>query len=440
MLPNTGKAILAAVMDRDEYAHILFSNLTESDFEVPWDKIFRAMKSLYESKMDLDWATVRDAVEIDTPAIWADKLGTPAIWQEMRDMLVGLHYSGYEAFIRERVEKIRREGGRRKTLGGIVGILRRPNLEDEDIGEIEREVQKLRMVGAEREPCEIGGAFDDYYEAVKQEPSAIKLGIPSFDHRIGGFNLGEVVLIMARAAVGKTFLALNVMRHIATATPHKIAFFSLEMSRAAIAERILQLHFDLGRGAVWEMVRKGEMNDAEAREVLSRVSVYSKIYSVAEIKGIVEREKYKVVFIDFLHLIRSDVQGNAYQQVSAIMQGIKQAAKDTNAVFFPLHQLSRQAGSGGTPVAIDHARDSGLVEEMSDFIVGAWAPELDTSLKAEARAEWRNCLSLGLLKNKRGERWLVKAHFDKVSGRIHEIDEREVGSGRTNENPAKGDW
>ena len=416
MLYETERAAIAVVLDRNDLAPLLFDNLDASHFHGPNLVVFDAVKDLAASGMDFRWATIKDHVGGKLPV---------AYWTALMDSTRGLHASGYEPFLREKVHTLKTEYGKRRMLAHLGEVVDKATLEDDDITALDTAVQQMRLVGRPKETPGFGDAVMAYQEHIRQASSEITTGYAALDWRIDGFNAGELVMLMARSGVGKTWLALNIIKHLAGRVPFKIALFSLEMPKAAIAERLLELHFGLSRREVKERAIAGTLDMAEFEYRFGRLDVYDKIYSVSEIRKTIEREGYRVVFIDFLHLIRSEIIGSPYQQISAVMAGLKQAAKDTGCVAFLLHQLSRQAGSGGDPVEAAHARDSGQVEELSDFIVGVWAP----GLKADAPEEFSNTLRIRLLKNKRGERWIGDFHFDKTCGQIMEVETPGGGAG-----------
>jgi replicative DNA helicase len=409
MLPATERAILAILMDRNELSQTVFDNLDRTYFNGASADVFTAIQELREDGMDFKWSTVKD------------KLGpkfSASFWPALMEATRGIHVSGYESFLKEKICTLKMEYGKRKLIAEINQVAGKSTLEENDVEALDQTVHSMRLIGRPKETACLADALGAYQEHIRQEASEITTGFPSFDRRIDGFNLGELVMIMARAGVGKTFFALNVINHLAGKTPFKIGLFSLEMPKAAIVERMLEVYFGLSRHEVKAKALDGSLYlpDFEAR--FSKLSIYDKIYSVSEIRKIVEREGYRIVVVDFLHLVRPEVIGSPYQQISQIVADLKRMAKDTDCVAFLLHQLSRQAGSGWTAVEAAHARDSGQIEELSDFLFGIWAPGLNPA----APADDEHVLRVRLIKNKRGERWTADCEFEKHSGKIGEIE------------------
>lgn len=408
MMPQTEKTVLSIVMDRNDLAPILFENTTEETFHDSCRVAYRTMKELSQDGMDLTWTTVRDHTGADCPS---------SFWDAAMDSTRGVPGSKAESFLVQKIQELKVDGGRKTLLQNIESIAKKPGIGEDDIDALEESVRSMHLVSAPKESPEFAEAMASYNEAIRQKASGITLGLPSFDRRIDGFNPGELVTIMARTTVGKTFLALNILNHLA-ASPLRLAMFSLEMPKSAVAERLMEIFFGFTRYEIKQKSLDGSlyMPDFEAR--FESLDIYDKIYSASEIRRHIEGKRYQAVVIDFLHLVRSEAIGGPYVQISQIIRDLKQIAKDMQCVLFLLHQLSRQAGDGGDKVELKHARDSGQIEELSDFVIGAWRPELAADAPLNARSVIRACL----LKNKRGEPWMIEADFDKTCGKIYEIE------------------
>ena len=413
-LLESEKVILAVVMDRAELAPVLFDNLDASYFHGFALDIFNTIRDLRDDGMDFRWATVRDHLKAKVSADF---------WQSLLDSTRGVHASGYESYLREKVQTLKTERGKRNLMATVGQVAGKPELDEDDVAELDATVQQMRFVGRVKETASLGDAIAAYQEHIRQAASGITTGFPSIDRRIDGFNPGELVTVMARAGVGKTFLALNILNHLAGKVPYKMALFSLEMPKSAIIERMLEVYFKMSRQDVKARAIDGTLDVAEFEARFAKLAIYDKIYTVSEIRKIVEKESFQIVVVDFLHLIKPEVIGNPYQQISQVIAHLKQMAKDTRSVAFLLHQLSRQAGSGWIPVEAAHARDSGQIEELSDFLIGVHAPGLDPAAPIDAR----NTLRLALIKNKRGERWAVTCNMDPRCGCIAELDGEDYG-------------
>ena len=273
-------------------------------------------------------------------------------------------------------------------------------------------ILSAKSTGREKEKTPSVSTVIKEYEGWKDaEDTGIKLGYHRIDHNTGDFTWGEIVAIMGRTATGKTFAALNTihsLRHLFNTIP--IGFFSMEMSYPALGERMIQINSNVSR----HEIKVGHLQDLE--KTYEGLYIYNRVYSVSEIESIIKRDGLKVVFIDHLQLIKG--QGvSLYEKTTRIMQDLKTMAKAQNIVLFILVQLSRKAGEGTIAVTLDMARDSGAIEEHSDFIVGIW--NLEREVKGEAKD--KDMRAMRLLKNKRGMTTGIKVHFNPETGRMIEV-------------------
>ena len=227
--------------------------------------------------------------------------------------------------------------------------------------------------------------------------------------------------ILARTTVGKTFLSLKVVQEIPRELYQATGFFSFEMPKPAIIERMLQTYFSLWREDLAKQINELDTNDF--LEKYEKLKLYTYPYTVNEIAKIIERDKLKIIFIDFLQLIKDEeANGSPYERTSKKMQSLKHLAMGQDVLIFLLVQLSRKAGSGWETVTIDSARESGQIEELSDFIIGAWNPSLNPNLGEVKKQMLEGSLRLALLKNKRGPTASVEVDFSQRSGKIYELE------------------
>ena len=282
-------------------------------------------------------------------------------------------------------------------------------------------INEIRVLLDSVEYTEIETSGLDLNELIELKGDKMKsydIGISSADIWIGGFIHADVLTVMARPGVGKTWLILNLLLNWWWTTEAKIAFFSLEMQKPIILERLIQLRFMKGRGEVTkEYIENNRMIIDPFVKGLESVDFYTSSYSIEDIRLKVRKGKYDILFIDFLDLIVTSEHKSPYERVSNIILQIKQIAKKENVFIIIAHQLSRLASDGSIPVRLHHGRDSGKIEENSDFMIGLYRPEIsDTS------DESKHKICLSLIKNKRGPIGTVPCHYDPNYWKIMEIE------------------
>src|SRR5205814_1428637 len=128
----------------------------------------------------------------------------------------------------------------------------------------------------------------------------------------------------------------------------------------------------------------------------------------------------RLVVIDCLGLLDTDGP-SAYERASALGRGLKLSAKQEHVAVVVALQLSRSAGDGYQPVAASTLRDSGVLEESLDFLIGAWQPGRDPNLDPVAAEELRDTLRCSILKNRKGSTGrVVDLYFRSQSRRVYE--------------------
>jgi replicative DNA helicase len=220
--------------------------------------------------------------------------------------------------------------------------------------------------------------------------TGVPTGFTDLDELTSGFQPADLVVIAARPSMGKTALTLNIAQHAAIEAQIPIAFFSLEMSKESLVQRMLtsEARVDAQR------LRKGMLRDddfprlARAAGILSSAPVYiddTPGITMLEMRSKARRLKADadlgLVVVDYLQLMQgpSDSE-NRQQEVSMISRGLKALAKELNVPVIALSQLSRapeqRAGEDKGRPQLSDLRESGAIEQDSDVILFIYRPEV----------------------------------------------------------------
>lgn len=353
--------------------------------------------------------------ELINPFILKDACGTRVsreTWKNLHEILNGVYESGAERIMLEAIDRIKRDRAQSIIIRKIDEIARSGITSTEDVKIIQNVAESLGVGGG----IKIGdGNLQNlekiYDEFRKSGATGIQTGFYPIDDKIDNLFFGELCLILGRTWTGKTFCALNMLDSIARNTSYNIGFFSLEMPGHLVYERMCQICFDLSR----HEVRQGYSVDSEKfMERYRNVKIFDRAVSLSEIKSVIQKYELKIVFIDFMGLVRTTANSSPYERISSLTLGLKTMAKNMDICLIVLHQLSRAGGHGQVAVTLDMARESGQVEELGDIILGIWRP----GLSENAPVGKENDLEIALLKNKRGLG--VIGHFETspISGKI----------------------
>jgi replicative DNA helicase len=211
-------------------------------------------------------------------------------------------------------------------------------------------------------------------------------GVPSgfndLDEMTSGFQSSDLVIVAARPSMGKTAFTLNIAQHAAIEANIPVAFFSLEMSKDSLVQRMLtsEARVDAQR------LRKGQLRDddfprmARAAGILSSAPIWiddTPGITLLEMRSKARRLKAEsgvgMIIVDYLQLMQGPANSESRQQeVSQISRGLKALAKELSVPVVALSQLSRapeqRTGDNKRPQLSD-LRESGAIEQDADLIM-----------------------------------------------------------------------
>lgn len=217
----------------------------------------------------------------------------------------------------------------------------------------------------------------------------ISTGLTKLDEMTGGLRGGELFILAARPAMGKTALALNIAQHVATNPhdPRTVAVFSLEMSKESLLTRLV-----CAAGRVdQQKFRAGFLNGDERRQLqmalgqlmdaplfiddtagVNLMDIHSKLRKLKQQHGL------GLVVIDYLQLMSGRGRfENRNQEVSAISRGMKLLSKELDVPIMALSQLSRATESrqGDHRPQLSDLRESGSIEQDADMVAFVFREE-----------------------------------------------------------------
>ncbi|MCC8016706.1 MAG: replicative DNA helicase [Clostridiales bacterium] len=269
----------------------------------------------------------------------------------------------------------------------------------------------------------------------KEQFRAIPSGFGMLDKYITGLNKSDLILIGARPAMGKTSFALNLAQNVSMLAKKKCVFFSLEMTKEQLAERLLSSR----AGVPSQKLRTGELSDDEWVRLGNAAGEYEEVElylddasntTVPEIKSKVRRLKnVDIVIIDYLGLIQSAVRKeNRVQEVSEITRNLKMMAKDLNIPVVCCAQLSRGTegrGKSHKPQLSD-LRESGSIEQDADIVMFLYREDYYRNEQDEDKQDDidANSTELIVAKNRHGATGSIEMTFDKEFTRFRSIEKK----------------
>ena len=220
----------------------------------------------------------------------------------------------------------------------------------------------------------------DQLSQSKDVVTGLATGFVDIDEMTSGLQKGELVIIAGRPAMGKTSFCLNIAQHAAQRGGETVGLFSLEMSRAQLALRLLcaDARIDAHRLRTGKLTEKDWARLAKAYTDLSQAPIFiddSATITPLEMRAKCRRLKAEhglgLVIVDYLQLVTSGGRNeNRQQELSAISRSMKGLAKELEVPVVALSQLSRapEARTDRRPVLSD-LRESGAIEQDADIVM-----------------------------------------------------------------------
>ena len=258
----------------------------------------------------------------------------------------------------------------------------------------ERKIFDIAQKGVTGQTFTLTQVLDQAYDRIDKRlqhghstVSGLATGFLDLDEKMAGLQNSELIILAARPSVGKTALALNIVRHIVVEEGQPAFFVSLEQSRTELAERLLccQARVDshklrkgiLGSEDMDRLIEAGGVL-RKARLVIDDTAGQGMLRIAANARRLKMRENIKVVVIDYLQLIEPENRRDPRQeQVAQISRRLKFLAKDLEIPVVALAQVNRASEDrqDHKPRLAD-LRESGSIEADADTVLMLHRPEL----------------------------------------------------------------
>lgn len=260
----------------------------------------------------------------------------------------------------------------------------------------------------------LADSFDRLDELHKQAGSlrGVPSGYKSIDDTLAGMQKSNLIVLAARPGLGKTAFALNIAQKASIDHNVKVGFFSLEMSKEELVDRLL-----VGQGDIdaWRL-KTGRLSDqdftklSDAMGKLAEASLYiddSPGQSILEMRTKARRLQAEhgldLLIVDYLQLAVSSRRWDSrVQEVTDISQGLKNLARELKIPVLALSQLSRAIEQRGTKEPqLSDLRESGAIEQDADVVMFLYRPD----------EEDLESVNLKIAKHRNGPLKTIPLHF-----------------------------
>ena len=393
------QSVIGAMLIDKNAVTVVTERLTPEDFyRQAHQLIYSAMLTLHSKNEPIDMVTVVDELKKMNKL---DDVGGVSYITLLANVVPTAANAKYHAQIVEEKATLRQlvEGGTAIAAMGYEG--------SEDVRDIMDKAEKTILSISNRKGGKDFAAINEVVEATlnhiqmvmdsSQSITGLATGFKDLDELTAGLHPSDFIILAARPSMGKTALALNIAQNVAIrgAKPNepkkRVAFFSLEMSREQLVQRMLCAEADVNAQLLRTGSGKKTMTDDESAEVWNRLWVASDLLagsqlfiddtpgiSIMEMRSKARRLKSEggldLVVIDYLQLMQGTVgrsnSDNRQQEVSEISRGLKALARELDVPVLALSQLSRsvEARQVKKPMLSD-LRESGSLEQDADIVM-----------------------------------------------------------------------
>ncbi len=429
------KSLLGAILIDEEVLADVAEITKVIDF---YDKrhsiIYDGMIRLYERHSPVDLLTLTDELKKRGDL---DTVGGSSYLSELTNYVpTAAHAKSYADIVSQAAVRRRliRAGGEISDLA-FNEELSVPQL----LGQSEAELFNVSDQSLKQDLTSIEEILDESFERLdelyknKGSLRGIKTGYRDLDNMTAGLQRSDLIILAARPAMGKTTLVTNLAYNVATIEKKSVLFFSLEMSKEQLVDRMLA---DAAGVDSWN-IRTGNLSDddfaklSEAMGEMAEAPIYiddTPGFSVLEMRTKARRAAHEnelgLIIIDYLQLMQgsgsSQAQGNRVQEVSEISRGLKLLARELNVPVIALSQLSRSVESRQPQIPqLADLRESGSIEQDADIVMFIYR---EAYYNPETERE--NVTDLILAKHRHGPTGTVELYFHPERLRFMSLDRK----------------
>jgi replicative DNA helicase len=381
------ESLIGAMLLSQEAVSIAYETVQPEDFYRPLHgQILSAIIALANAGEPVDYVTVqaklqeRGAVAVELAVLSSLQMNTPSAANAQ-------HYA----------ELVREKAQQRRLIAVAGEIVDDAYVATDDVvGLIDEAERKINQIGDERRTDSVSplqrlllneADILEQRGETRGQFNGLETGYKSVDVILQGLQPNSLTIVGARPAMGKTAFGLGIAVHVGAIVQRPALYFSLEMSRQELAERILAST----AGIDSSKLRTGDLSDGDwnrahdAFGFLQSAKVFiddNPALTVMDVRARARRIKQQngdlgVVIIDYLQLMSSRGRAeNRQVEVSEMSRSLKILARELSCPIIALSQLSRKLEERGDkrPMMSD-LRESGALEQDADVVLFLFRPE-----------------------------------------------------------------
>lgn len=376
-------SILGAILIDEEVLADVTDKLHSDDFyEKRHQIIFAAMLRLFERHRPIDLLTLSDELEKKSQL---EAVGGSSYLSELTNYVPTAANAGAYA------ELVAQRAVRRRLIKASADIAELAYQDDNNTQEIleraEAELFSVSDTSLKQDLVSLEQILTESFDRMEElhrdrgKLRGIRTGWRDLDNLTAGLQRSDLLIIAARPAMGKTTLVTNLAYNVAAKSHQSVLFFSLEMSKEQLVDRMLA---DASGVDAWN-IRTGNLSDDDFEKLSTAMGEMAEApifiddtpgLTVLEMRTKARRQAHMqplgLIIVDYLQLMQGSSRGNEFnrvQEVSEISRGLKLIARELNVPVIALSQLSRSVENRNPQIPqLADLRESGSIEQDADLV------------------------------------------------------------------------
>lgn len=373
----------ALLLDKDAIIAVAEFLIPDDFYDERHSGIYKAILSLYEDRIPVDVLTVSEKLKKQKDL---KRVGGASYLTDIANKVpTAAHVEHYGKIVKDLAVK----RSLMNAAARLVEFSQDVSMSSADLlDKAESEVFSLSQKNVKKAFVSVrdtlAESFDRLDELHKQGEGlrGVATGFGDLDNATAGLQKSNLVILAGRPGTGKSALAMNIAQFASVNNKKKVGYFSLEMSKEELVDRLL---VDVADIDAWRL-KTGKLSEEDftklstAMGVLAEAPIYiddTPALSILEMRTKARRLQVEhgldLIIVDYLQLARSRNLENRVQEVGEISQGLKNLARELKVPVIALSQLSRGVESRNIKrPQLSDLRESGSIEQDADLVMFIW--------------------------------------------------------------------
>jgi len=375
-------SVLGSILiDRDAIVDVAEFLKPEHFYREAHGEIFGAMLALYEKREPIDVVTVAD--QLKKMHALKQVGGSEVLANLVEQVPTAAHTKHYGTIVKDHATKrqLISMAGEVTDMafdegGDVAAIMDRT---EQSIFSLSQQHLKQVFIPIKDALAESFDRLDELHKS-SGGMRGVPTGFKDLDDCLAGMQNSNLLILAARPGVGKTAFSLNICQYVSVKQKMPVGFFSLEMSKEELVDRLLVAQADID---AWRL-KTGRLSEedftklSDAMGVLADAPLYiddTPGISIMEMRTKARRlmaeHGLRLIVVDYLQLIRGRGLENRVTEVGEISQGLKNLARELKVPVVSLAQLSRavEHRTGDKSPVLADLRESGSIEQDADVVM-----------------------------------------------------------------------